>query len=197
MVLWTTRIGRSSAILSRSFFGGLNQQFTYKNFDLSVFVNFQVGNDVYNANKLEFTSGYTVNSNLLSSMNDRWRTVDDQGQVVTDPAALAKLNENAKLWAPLRSASSFYVHSWAIEDGSFLGVNNITLGYTLPAKILKKGNISNFRVYATVNNLAILTNYSGYDPEVNTRRSTPLTPGVDYSAYPRSRAYIVGLNLSL
>lgn len=179
------------------FFGGLNQQFTYKNFDLSVFVNFQVGNDVYNANKLEFTSGYTVNSNLLSTMNDRWRTVDDQGQVVTDPAALAKLNENAKLWAPLRSASSFYVHSWAIEDGSFLRVNNITLGYTLPAKILKKANISNFRVYATVNNLAILTNYSGYDPEVNTRRSTPLTPGVDYSAYPRSRAYIVGLNLSL
>lgn len=188
-----TRIGNTQP----KFFGGLNQQFSYKNFDLSVFVNFQFGNDVYNANKLEFTSGYTVNSNLLSMMNDRWRTVDDQGQVVTDPAALAKLNENAKLWAPLRSASSFYAHSWAIEDGSFLRINNITLGYTVPAKLLKKINVSNFRVYATVNNLAIFTNYSGYDPEVNTRRSTPLTPGVDYSAYPRSRAFIVGLNLSL
>lgn len=188
-----TRIGNTQP----KFFGGLNQQFSYKSFDLSVFVNFQFGNDVYNANKLEFTSGYTVNSNLLSMMNDRWRTVDDQGQVVTDPAALAKLNENAKLWAPLRSASSFYAHSWAIEDGSFLRINNITLGYTVPAKLLKKINVSNFRVYATVNNLAIFTNYSGYDPEVNTRRSTPLTPGVDYSAYPRSRAFIVGLNLSL
>ncbi|MFN4312715.1 MAG: SusC/RagA family TonB-linked outer membrane protein [Chitinophagaceae bacterium] len=188
-----TRIGNTQP----KFFGGLNQQFSYKNFDLSVFVNFQFGNDVYNANKLEFTSGYTVNSNLLSMMNDRWRTVDDQGQVVTDPAALAKLNENAKLWAPLRSASSFYAHSWAIEDGSFLRINNITLGYTVPAKLLKKINVSNFRVYATVNNLAIFTRYSGYDPEVNTRRSTPLTPGVDYSAYPRSRAFIVGLNLSL
>lgn len=178
------------------FFGGLNQQFSYRNFDLSIFLNFQVGNDVYNANKLEFTSGYTVNSNLLSSMNNRWRTVDENGVVVTDPAALAKLNENAQLWAPLRSASSFYVHSWAVEDGSFLRVNNITLGYSLPSKLLRKARIENFRVYATVNNLAIWTRYSGYDPEVNTRRSTPLTPGVDYAAYPRSRAFICGLNLT-
>ena len=179
------------------FFGGLNQQFTYKNFDLSVFVNFQVGNDVYNANKLEFTSGYTINSNLLSTMNDRWRTIDENGEVVTDPVALAKLNPNPKLWAPLRSASSFYAHSWAIEDGSFLRINNITLGYTLPSNILKRLKINSLRVYGTVNNLAVITNYSGYDPEVNTRRSTPLTPGVDYSAYPRSRAFIFGLNLSL
>jgi TonB-linked SusC/RagA family outer membrane protein len=179
------------------FFGGLNQQFSYKNFDLSIFLNFQVGNDVYNANKLEFTSGYTVNSNLLASMNDRWKTVDANGQVVTDPAALAALNKDAKLWQPLRSASSFYVHSWAIEDGSFLRVNNITLGYTLPKKLFNKTGISNLRVYATVNNLHVFTNYSGYDPEVSTRRNTPLTPGVDYSAYPRSRSFIFGLNLSL
>ncbi len=53
------------------------------------------------------------------------------------------------------------------------------------------------RFYATANNLAIFTNYTGYDPEVNTRRNTPLTPGVDYSAYPRSRALIFGVNLSL
>ena len=179
------------------FFGGMNHQFTYKNFDLSVFVNFQFGNDVYNANKLEFTSGYTPNSNLLTMMNDRWRTIDENGAVVTDPVALAKLNENAKLWAPLRSASSFYVHSWAIEDGSFLRINNVTLGYNLPSGLLKRAGIQNLRIYGTVNNLAIFTNYSGYDPEVNTRRNTPLTPGVDYSAYPRSRAFIFGLNLTL
>jgi TonB-dependent starch-binding outer membrane protein SusC len=179
------------------FFGGLNQQFTYKNFDLSIFVNFQVGNDVYNANKLEFTSGYTINSNLLATMNDRWRTVNDQGVVVTDPTELAALNANARLWQPLRSAASFYVHSWAIEDGSFLRINNITLGYSVPKKLLSRLKISNFRIYGTVNNLYTLTNYSGYDPEVNTRRSSPLTPGVDYSAYPRSRAFLVGVNLSL
>ncbi len=179
------------------FFGGFNQQFSYKNFDLSIFVNFQVGNDVYNANKLEFTSGYTVNSNMLAIMNNRWRTVNDQGQVVTDPQQLAALNANATLWAPLRSASSFYVHSWAIEDGSFLRVNNITLGYTVPKRLLNRVKANSLRLYATVNNLAVITGYSGYDPEVNTRRSTPMTPGVDYSAYPRSRAFIAGLNLSL
>lgn len=179
------------------FFGGWNNQFSYGSFDLSIFLNFQVGNDVYNANKLEFSSGYTPNSNLLAIMNERWTNVNAQGVVVTDPVELAALNTNAKIWSPLRTASSFYAHSWAVEDASFLRVNNITLGYNVPASLLKKAKISSFRVYATVNNLAVFTKYSGYDPEVNTRRSTPLTPGVDYSAYPRSKAFIVGVNLSL
>lgn len=183
-------------VTTPKFFGGLNQNFTYKNFDLSVFINFQYGNDVLNANKLEFTSGYTVNSNLLSIMNNRWRNVNDEGEVVTDPAALAELNKNATLWSPLTTASSFYVHSWAVEDGSFIRINNVTLGYTLPSEWLNKLHISRFRIYGTVNNLAVFTKYSGYDPEVNTRRRTPLTPGVDYAAYPRSRAYIVGVNLT-
>ena len=177
-------------------YGGLNQQFTYKNFDLSIFVNFQFGNDVYNANKLEFTSGYTINSNLLAIMNDRWRNVNDQGQVVRDPAALAKLNENAKLWSPSTSANSFYPHTWAIESGSFVRLNNITLGYTIPVALSKRIKIQRARFYVTGNNLAILTDYSGYDPEVSTRRNAGTTPGVDYSAYPRSRSFILGVNLS-
>ena len=179
------------------FFGGWNHQLSYKNFDLSIFLNFQVGNDVYNANKLEFTSGYTPNSNLLATMNDRWTNINAQGQVVTDPTELAALNANAKIWSPLKTASSFYAHSWAVEDASFLRINNITLGYNLPASLLKRVKIKSLRIYGTVNNLAVFTNYSGYDPEVNTRRSSPLTPGVDYSAYPRSKAYIIGVNLSL
>ncbi|MBW7466526.1 TonB-dependent receptor [Pontibacter aydingkolensis] len=179
------------------FFGGINNQLTYKNFDLSIFVNFQYGNDVLNANKLEFTSGYTANSNLLSMMNNRWRNVNDQGQVVTDPAELAALNSNASLWSPLTTSTSFYVNSWAVEDGSFIRINNISLGYTLPANLLAKAKISKLRVYGTVNNLKVFTNYSGYDPEVNTRRSTPITSGVDYSAYPRSRAYIFGVNVTI
>jgi TonB-linked SusC/RagA family outer membrane protein len=187
-----TIIGRTSP----KFYGGLNQQFTYKNFDLSIFANFQYGNDVVNANKLEFTSGYTVSSNLLAEMDGRWRNVNDQGQVVTDPAALAELNENATLWSPMTTASSFYTHSWAVEDASFLRINNITLGYSLPPIAFGKFKIKNFRVYGTVNNLAVFTNYSGYDPEVNTRRNTRVTPGVDFSAYPRSRGYIVGLNVT-
>ena len=178
------------------FFGGFNNQFQYKNWDLSVFVNFQYGNKVLNANKLEFTSGYTTNANLLSMMNNRFRNVNSEGQVVTDPDALRALNANATLWTPLLSASSFYVNDWAVEDGSFIRINNITLGYTLPKTFLQKYKLTKMRFYATVNNLKVFTNYSGYDPDVNTRRSTPITPGVDYSAYPRSHAYIMGINVS-
>ncbi len=187
-----TIIGRTQP----KFFGGLNNQFAYKSFDFSMFINFQYGNQVYNANKLEFTSGYTPGSNLLANVNDRWRTIDANGNVITDPKALEGLNTDAKLWQPLRSASSFYVHSWAIEDGSFVRINNITLGYTFPKNLTSRIKVSNLRIYGTVNNLAVFTNYSGYDPEVNTRRNTPLTPGVDYSAYPRSRTFIAGVNLS-
>ena len=187
-----TVIGHSAP----KFFGGLNNQFTYRNFDLSVFVNFQYGNQILNANKLEFTSGYTPNSNMLTMMNQRWRNVDAEGQVVTDPQALQALNANAKIWSPLTSASSFYPHSWAVEDGSFLRINNITLGYNIPASILSKARISKLRFYTTVNNLAVFSHYSGYDPEVNTRTATSLTPGVDYAAYPRSHTYIFGLNLT-
>jgi TonB-linked SusC/RagA family outer membrane protein len=178
------------------FFGGFNQQFTYKNFDMSVYVNFQYGNKVLNANKLEFSSGYTTNSNLLTIMNDRFRNVNSEGQVVTDPEALRALNANATIWSPLTTATSFYVNDWAVEDGSFLRINNITLGYTLPVFKISKLQISKLRFYGTINNLAVFTKYSGYDPDVNTRRNSPITPGVDYSAYPRSHTYIMGLNLS-
>jgi TonB-linked SusC/RagA family outer membrane protein len=179
------------------FFGGLNQQFTYKNFDLSLFMNFQVGNDVINANRLEFTNAYTPNSNMLDVMNGRWRNVNDLGVVVTDPTSLAKLNENATIWSPSTSSNSFTLHSWAVEDGSFLRVNNISIGYNFPLAVIQKIKIQKLRVYVTANNLALFTKYSGYDPEVSTRRSTPVTPGVDYSAYPRSRTYIAGINLTL
>ena len=178
------------------FFGGLNQQFSWKNFDASIFMNFVLGNDILNANKLEFSSGYTPNSNLLAIMNDRFTNVNGAGQVVTDPTELAALNENATIWTPLVSASSFYMHSWAIENGSFLRINNITLGYTLPPSMLQAFKIQRLRVYATGNNLGIFTKYTGYDPEVNTRRRTPMTPGVDYSAYPRARTFIAGVNIT-
>ncbi|MGF7232316.1 SusC/RagA family TonB-linked outer membrane protein [Arachidicoccus sp.] len=179
------------------FFGGLNQQFVYKNFDMSIFLNFQVGNDIVNDNKLEFSSGYTVGANLLAIDNNRWKTVNPQGQVVTDPTALAALNKNATLWQPMTTGSSWTPQSWAIENGSFLRINNITLGYTLPKSLLSKVGIKKFRVYGTLNNLAVITGYSGYDPEVNTRRSVPMTPGVDYSAYPRARSFIFGVNVTL
>jgi hypothetical protein len=120
------------------FFGGLNQQFSYINFDMSIFVNFVYGNSVYNANKIEFSNGYVPNSNLLAIMDNRFTNIDANGNTVKDPTQLAALNANAKIWSPLISSGAFYLHSWAIEDGSFLRINNITLGYTLAPKALRK-----------------------------------------------------------
>jgi TonB-linked SusC/RagA family outer membrane protein len=186
------------------FTGGLFQQFGYKNWDMSLFVNFSYGNDVYNANKIEFTNGYTANANLLSIMQNRWKVVTPDGATAQyvngtsvygiPPDQLAALNANADIWQPLKSAGAFYPSSWAIEDGSFLRINNITIGYTFSGKSISR-LMKKLRLYATVNNLAVITNYSGYDPEVSVRNN-PLTPGLDYSAYPKSRSFIFGVNAS-
>ena len=177
------------------FTGGFNNQFAYKNFDLTVFMNFSVGSKEYNANKIEFTSQYNVkDNNLLAVMNDRWKNFDENGVKVTDPASLAAMNANTTMWTP--TTGNYTLTSYAIENGSFLRISNVTLGYSLPQKLVSRtGFISKLRVYGTVNNLYTITGYSGYDPEANTRRSNPLTPGIDYAAYPRSRYILAGINL--
>ncbi|WP_262489983.1 SusC/RagA family TonB-linked outer membrane protein [Hymenobacter sp. AT01-02] len=176
--------------------GGLNQQFTYKNFDASVFLNFVLGNDVYNANKIEFTTNTpnTVFSNVLDVMEDRYRTINADGTRITDLNTLREVNQNAKIWTPTQR---YFLHSWAVENGSFLRINNVTLGYSLPKPLIQRVKMTQVRFYVTLNNLYTFTKYTGYDPEVNTRRSSPLTPGVDYAAYPRSRAFLLGVNLAL
>lgn len=167
-------------------------------FDLSAAFNWSVGNDIYNANKIEFTTA-TPNGqyrNLSSEMADgkRWTNLNAAGQLVTDPTELAALNANTTLWSPMMSR--FVLSDWAIEDGSFLRLNTLSLGYTLPQDVSDKIGATKFRIYATATNVFVWTNYSGLDPEVSTRRNTPLTPGVDYSPYPRSRQVVFGLNLN-
>ncbi len=184
-------IGNANA----DFTGGWTNQFTYKNFDLSVFVNFVVGNDIYNANKLEWTDGAFPNLNMLDIMNNRFTYINAAGTRVTDPTELAKMNANATIWTPVR-VQRWWLHSWAVEDGSYLRFNNVTLGYSLPKNVVGKIKISNFRIFGTVNNLGTITNYSGYDPDVTARRSDPLSPGVDFAAYPRSRTWLMGVNVT-
>jgi TonB-linked SusC/RagA family outer membrane protein len=178
------------------FTGGLNQQFSYKGFDMSIFVNWSVGAKEYNANALEFTTTYQYkDNNMLAIMNNRYKLFDDNGNKVTDPATLSAMNTNAKYWTP--SLGNYFLHSFAIEDASYLRIQNITIGYSLPQSLLQKTKVfSRFRIYATVNNLYTFTKYTGYDPEANTRRSNPLTPGIDYAAYPRSRFFLGGVNVS-
>jgi TonB-linked SusC/RagA family outer membrane protein len=194
--------------------GGLNQQFSYKGFDMSVFVNFQLNAKVLNANKIEFTNGYTANTNLLGYEVNRWRTTDASGNVVQKivtptgsttavavgipPDQLSALNANAQYPIPVTGSAAFYVTSDALENAAFLRINNVSLGYSFTGiAFLNKIGIHKLRVYVTGNNLALFTPYSGYDPDVNTRRATTVTPGVDYSAYPSSRIYTFGINLSL
>lgn len=176
------------------FYGGFNQTFRYRNWDMSLFFNFSVGNKVYNANKIEFTTQYLYrDNNMAAEVGDRWRWFNDQGVKVTDPSSLAALNANTTMWTPPQG--NYILHSYAIEDGSFLRLNNVTIGYSLPKGSLEALGIKNFRLYATVNNLFTITGYDGYDPEASTRRN-PLTPGVDYAAYPRSRFILTGVDIT-
>jgi TonB-linked SusC/RagA family outer membrane protein len=177
------------------FFGGWNNQFAYKNFDLSIFVNFVYGNKIDNANKTQWTDGSFQDVNMLATMKNRWTNIDAQGNLVTDPNELEQMNVHAKIWSPVRN-QRYYLTSWAVEDGSYLRINNLTLGYSLPKSILQRAKISGVRIYGTVNNLYTITGYSGYDPEVNTRRSDPLTPGVDLAGYPRGRTWLLGANIN-
>ena len=103
------------------------------------------------------------------------------------------LNANATLWNP-KGIGKNVTHSYFIEDGSFLRLQDVTVGYTLPKNISRKFGVERLRVYFTGSNLWLLTGYSGYDPEVDVQ--TGLTPGMDYNRYPRSRNFLFGLNLS-
>ena len=82
-----------------------------------------------------------------------------------------------------------------IEKGDYLRLKNITLGYTLPKKLIQKIRLSNLRFYATANNIHTFTDYTGYDPEVAVS-SSALTPGIDNSSYPRAKSWVIGVNLS-
>ena len=166
-------------------------------FDLSANFNWSYGNDVYNANKIEFTqTGKYQYRNMISDMADgkRWTNLNADGTICNDPAKLAEMNANTTMWSPYTARMVF--SDWAVEDASFLRLNTLTLGYTLPKALLNKVKIQNLRFYVTGYNLFCITNYSGYDPEVSTIRKTNLTPGVDYSAYPKSRQFVIGVNLN-
>ena len=166
-------------------------------FDLSANFTYSIGNKVYNANKIEYTTSYQYYfRNMLDIMEagERWTNLDPvTGLITNDAARLEELNANTTMWSPY---TGNVLTDWAIEDGSFLRLSTLTLGYTLPKDLLKRIGISNLRLYTTCYNVFCLTGYSGFDPEVSTRNKTALTPGVDYSAYPKSRQFVIGLNLN-
>lgn len=182
--------------------GGFNNTFTYRGFDLSVFMKFSIGNDVYNATKHSM-SPYALLQNVPEEFGNHYYHLVDPvtGKQTTSLDRIKELNPNeaSVIWNLGKTNSSYitYPSSYYVEDGSYLRIAQVTLGYSLPKQWLKKFMISNARIYFTANNLATITGYSGYDPEVSSANDQVVcTPGYDSSTYPRSRSYVVGLNLT-
>ena len=180
------------------FYGGINNTFSWKDFDLSIFFTYSYGAEVLNATKLTNTKTALTNKNVLSVADDahRWVTINASGELITNPEELAAVNQG-KTVAHFgdNGSNNTYIHSWAIEDASYLKLSNITLGYTFPKKVINKIGLTKLRLYATGNNLFTWTPYTGFDPEVSTM-SSALTPGVDFGAYPRSRSFVFGVNVA-
>lgn len=160
--------------------GGFGNTFNFYGFDLNIFFSWSYGNDVINANRLYFENGSITNTNQLKSYKDRWTVNNPDSDIPRVGADIA---------------SMFVYSSRVVEDASFLRLRNVTLGYTLPRKVLRKMHFDTMRFYISGENLWTLTNYSGPDPEVSTRNSV-LTPGFDWSAYPRAIGVTAGLSFT-
>ncbi|HEX7366485.1 MAG TPA: TonB-dependent receptor [Pelobium sp.] len=161
------------------FIGGLANNFNFKNFDLHVFFQFVYGNDLMNVNRYLMEGGSNIfGANQFASYEKRW-TMDNPSNTYF----------RTRGWGP------FVYSSRVIEDGSFLRLKTISIGYKFDNQITKDFKITNFRVFLSAQNLITWTKYSGNDPEVSTYDSA-LTLGMDYSAYPRSKVITVGLDIS-
>ena len=158
-------------------YGGITNTFNWKGVDFSFMFQFSYGNDVYNATRMFNTQSQDERSNQLAEVADRWTTTHASNLV---PSAKGYIK--------------YELYSRFIEDGSYLRLKNVTLGYTLPTKWTKKIYINRLRLYGTAQNLFCLTKYSGYDPEVNMKNS-PLMPGFDWGAYPKSRVFTFGVEV--
>ncbi|RKD17152.1 SusC/RagA family TonB-linked outer membrane protein [Pelobium manganitolerans] len=182
--------------------GGLNLSGNYKDFDFRMDFNWSVGNKIYNAEYLAAFYGSKEDGlykNRLNYLSSSYRIYDIQGgQItpVTDPAALKALNANATTFLPYHENP--VVSTLGIQDGSYLRLNTVTLGYKLPKTLSSKVGLSTFRIYGSVYNALLFTNYKGMDPDVNTNTSQGgaqyPTTGLDWGAYPRARSFVIGLN---
>ncbi len=194
---------------------GLNGRFL-KNFDFNVFFSYQLGGKLINATKAasSYYSGSTQNYNLNNNFTlaNRWSRIDP----VTGENMLSRnfaneyistygeeayyeyinsVNSGKTIYNPA-SVTQRPLTSWDVEDASFLRLQTVSIGYTLPKAFTQKLQMQKVRIYATGYNLFCLTGYSGVDPEVDCCTSTPMTPGVDYAAYPKSFSIVGGINVT-
>lgn len=175
--------------------GGLMNTFTYKGFDLSLFCEFKVGGDIYNANIYTYLRPGKNISTTKWAYNNRYLKTNAKGEFLLQTGNVEELMAvNKGRTLPIDGYIPF--DSSFVEDGSYLRFSTLTVGYTFPKKWLERIRVQKLRLYATAYNLGVLTGYSGYDPEVSMNRNNGLTPGIDRGSLPRNRRYIVGLNLT-
>lgn len=159
------------------FTGGFSNNFIYGDFDLNVFFQFSYGNEIMNANRILFEGTYRYGLNQFASYAERWSP------------------ENPTNRNPIPAGQNDLYSDRTIEDGSYLRLKTVQLGYNIPQKVIKKIRLSKARVYFSAQNLFTWTNYSGFDPEVSIN-SSALTPSFDYMSYPRARTFTMGLSLT-
>lgn len=162
--------------------GGFSNDFTYKSFDLNVFFQWSYGGDILNANRLVFEGNFNAKTGLNQFVDyvNRW-TPDNPSNTLFRTGGQGP---NANLFS-----------SRVIEDGSYLRLKTVSLGYNIPTDLIHKWNIQNLRIYISSQNVYTWTKYSGMDPEVSIYNNV-LTPDVDFSAYPRARTITFGINAS-
>lgn len=160
------------------FFGGINNSFKMGNFDFDFFLEWQYGNEIFNEARFR-QEGFNLNNVTQDYYDNRWTPTNPSNT----HGSRSDQNSTARL------ASSYYV-----EDGSYIRLANITIGYNLPFEISESIGFKSFRIYATGTNLKTWTNYSGYDPDISF--NNPLLTGFDRITYPRATSIIVGFNMT-
>lgn len=170
-----TVIGRGLPIHT----GGFGNNFSYKDFDLNLFFQWSYGNNIQNANRIIFEGNInnTPLFNQFESYNNRWTPE----------------NTGSTLFRTGGAGPSGRYSSRTIEDGSYLRLKTVSLGYNLPAKLMTRMKMSNIRLYISAQNILTWTKYSGLDPEISTYNNV-LTPGFDWSGYPQARTFTFGVN---
>ncbi len=161
--------------------GGFTNNFSWKGFDLNIFFQFAVGQEIFNANRIIFEGGGRMHQNMFATYKDRW-TPENQN--------------NTYFRTNGQGPADFGYSSRVVEDGSYLRLKTMSLGYNFPVNIIRRAKLSSLRLYVSAQNLLTWTRYKGFDPEVSAFDSA-LTPGFDYSVYPRARTITFGLNMTL
>ncbi len=162
---------------------GFNGQVSWKGVDLSFAFQGVYGNEILNLNR-RYLDNLEGNTNGTVASLNRWQSAANPGDGNTNRANRKQTGYNAR------------TSTWHVEDGSYLRLQNLAIGYTLPKKWLSRLHIEKCRIYFSANNLATWTKYSGYNPEVSLRSSNALTPGEDYGTYPLAKTFMIGLNIT-